>query len=232
MNLKNEIIEFIRKNRVSTTEVADALDKTGALEDVMPVTENQHKVGVIRCIFASFGSNYHVHDQVKALAPGEIALVITHECDKKAVLGELVSKYCLLYKSAAAIVIDGLVRDIAAIKRQSMNVWCKGTTPIGCVNQDTGNFPEALKAEYLSKFEGAVAVCDDGGVVIIDNDHITENTLTRLQHIEIQEDIWFFCLDTLKWDTKKIVCDKAYLTEKSLLSEVHIQQLNELNPKK
>lgn len=46
---------------------------------------------------------------------------------------------------------------------------------------------------------------------------------------EMQEDIWFYCLDTLKWDTKKIVCDKAYLTEQDLLSSVHINQLQELN---
>jgi hypothetical protein len=45
----------------------------------------------------------------------------------------------------------------------------------------------------------------------------------------MQEDIWFFCLDTLKWDTKKIVCEKAYLKETDLLSSVHVQQLKELN---
>lgn len=44
----------------------------------------------------------------------------------------------------------------------------------------------------------------------------------------MQEDIWLFCLDTLKWDTKKIVCDRAYLTEQGLLSSVHVEQLKEL----
>jgi 4-hydroxy-4-methyl-2-oxoglutarate aldolase len=53
--------------------------------------------------------------------------------------------------------------------------------------------------------------------------------LTRLRQIEMQEDIWFFCLDTLKWDTKKIVCDRAYLTEQELLSSMHITQLQELS---
>ena len=51
----------------------------------------------------------------------------------------------------------------------------------------------------------------------------------RLHRIEMQEDIWFFCLDSLKWDTKKIVCDKAYLQETDLLSSIHIEKLNELN---
>ena len=55
------------------------------------------------------------------------------------------------------------------------------------------------------------------------------NMLTRLHRLEMQEDIWFFCLDTLKWDTKKIVCEKAYLQETGLLSSVHVEQLKELN---
>jgi 4-hydroxy-4-methyl-2-oxoglutarate aldolase len=42
----------------------------------------------------------------------------------------------------------------------------------------------------------------------------------------MQEDIWFFCLDTLKWDTKKIVCDKDYLKESDLFSKVHLERLN------
>ncbi|PAY01278.1 demethylmenaquinone methyltransferase [Pseudoalteromonas sp. HM-SA03] len=228
MSIKAKIVDYIKSNRVSTTEVADALGKTGALEQVLPVTPEQHKVGIVRCIFASHGSNYHVHDQVRAIEKDEIALVLTHECDNKAVLGELVSKYCLLYKEAQALVVDGFLRDIAAVKRQRMSIWCTGTTPIGCVNQDKGSFPEAKQQAYLNKYEGAIAVCDDGGVVIIEQDRINEETLESLHTIEIQEDIWFFCLDTLKWDTKKIVCEKAYLEEKSLLSEVHIQQLKSL----
>ena len=34
MKLKENIINYIRKNRVSTTEVADALEKSGAIEDL------------------------------------------------------------------------------------------------------------------------------------------------------------------------------------------------------
>jgi hypothetical protein len=86
-----------------------------------------------------------------------------------------------------------------------------------------------IKQELLKKYEGGIAVCDDGGVTVIPQDLLTENMLNRLHRIEMQEDIWFFCLDTLKWDTKKIVCDKAYLTEQGLLSSVHVEKLKELN---
>ena len=37
---------------------------------------------------------------------------------------------------------------------------------------------------------------------------INQNTLDRLHFIELQEDIWFYCLDTLKWSTYKTICKK------------------------
>ena len=53
--------------------------------------------------------------------------------------------------------------------------------------------------------------------------------LKKLEKIELQEDIWFFCLDTLKWDTKKIVCDKDYLKETKMIPEKYQEFLEELS---
>ena len=82
--------------------------------------------------------------------------------------------------------------------------------------------------ELRNLYEGGVAVCDDGGVTVIAKNLLNEDILKRLHKIETQEDLWFYCLDTLKWDTKKIVCDKAYLNEQELFSSVHIDKINEL----
>ena len=37
MDITNEIIQYIQKNRVSTTEVADCLGKTGVLKDIFQI---------------------------------------------------------------------------------------------------------------------------------------------------------------------------------------------------
>jgi hypothetical protein len=86
-------------------------------------------------------------------------------------------------------------------------------------------FPEALEREMRSRFEGGIAICDDGGVTVIERNLVNEETLTALHKIEIQEDIWAFCLNTLKWDTKKIVCDRAYLNEPQLFSSAQVEAL-------
>lgn len=229
MDISNAIIDFIQDNRVSTTELADALGKRGVIPNVFPVNDGTHVVGKIRCVFAANSSNYSVHEQVRDVEKGDIVVVFTHNCEGRAILGDLIAKYVLLYRGASALVVDGMVRDVAALKREKFRVWSNGSTPIGCFNTPADSFPPGLEAEIRSKFDGAIAVCDDGGVVVIEKNVIGDEILERLHRIEMQEDIWFFCLDTLKWDTKKIVCDKAYLAETELLSSVHLKKLGELN---
>jgi hypothetical protein len=100
---------------------------------------------------------------------------------------------------------------------------------LGCFNVPSEPYPKDLEEQVRAAYEKGIAICDDGGVAVVPHDRINEEILARLRRIEMQEDIWYFCLDTLKWDTKKIVCDKAYLTELDLLSSVHIEQLKELS---
>lgn len=226
MNYVEEIIRFCRKNRVSTTEVADAMGKTGVFPKVLPISLNQYRVGFVRCIFTANNSNYAVHEQVRDVKEGEVVIVFAHQCDERAIIGDLITKYVLLYRGAEAIVVQGMVRDAAHLRREGFAIWSDGVSPLGCHNQLTEAYPKDLELEMREKFEGGIAVCDDGGVTVIPAARINAETLERLQQIEIQEDIWFFCLDTLKWDTKKIVCDKDYLKETDLFSKTHLEQLN------
>lgn len=227
MTEKEQILDYCAANRVSSTEVADALGKSGVLPRVQPLTLGQYRVGVVRTIFTANASNYAVHEQIRDVQKGEVVLIFAHACEDHALIGDLVSKYLLLYRGAAAVVVAGLVRDAARLRREGYAVWAEGVTPLGCHNEPAPPFPEALERQLREQYEGGVAVCDDGGVAVMPAAALTEDMMTRLRQIEMQEDIWFFCLDTLKWDTKKIVCDRAYLTEQDLLSSTHIAQLQE-----
>lgn len=228
MKIKDKIIDYCIKNRISTTEVADALGKKGVYDNIKPMIEGKYFVGEIQTVFTGFNSNYQIHDQIKNTKEGSIVMIFTHECDNRAVIGDLISKFLLLYKGAKAIIVDGLVRDIASIKRESFPVWSKGYTPLGCHNKKVDLFPIDKQKELEAQFNKAIAVCDDGGVTIIKNELINDETYKNLIRIEMQEDIWFYCLDTLKWDTKQIVCEKKYLLDNELLPKTYIDNIEEL----
>ena len=231
MSKVDEIVSLIRTNRISTTEVADALGKQGVLPKIGPMSPDIHRVGPIRVLFAANGSNHLVHRGLPSLQPGEVGVVFTDGCEDHAIFGDLVSKYAILYCQAEAMVIDGLVRDAARIRRERYPVWSSGVTPLGCTNVFLGEFPEEKARRLTEQYSGGVAVCDDGGVVLVAAQNCTDELIERLHRIELQEDCWYFCLDTLKWSTYDIVCERKYLGSPDILPPVYRSAMKSLSRK-
>lgn len=212
--IKERIIDYIRRNRVSTTEVADCLGKTGALENVMPINRGHFKVGNVKWVVANNESNWNVHKMIIDTQEGDVVFIDAYECKHRAIVGELVSKYILLYKQASAIVCTAKLRDAGALMRENYPIWCMGVTPVGCFNFQPKLCVEETDwyNEHRVLYDQAIAVCDDCGVVIIPKEFHTEEFMAKLAQIEEQEDIWFDRLDHYKENTFEIVCLKKYLS--------------------
>jgi len=211
---KERIIKYIMKNRVSSTEVADCLDKSGAVPRVRSICPGHFKVGNVFWAYAYGQSNWDVHEQVQHVQEGDVVFVEVFDCEDRAIFGDLVSKYLILYCQASAIVVTGNLRDAHRLVKENWPIWCTGFNPEGCFNVKVDRpFDPALLKERLARYHGAIAVCDDTGVVIIPKEHHTEEFHGKLEFIEQQEDIWYECIDRKKWSTFDTVCLKKYLTE-------------------
>lgn len=232
MGIVQEAINLIEANKISTTEVADVLGKTGQIPGVRALNKGKFCAGEVVCLYAINNSNYELHRQLSdADLNGKILFVYNVNCDR-AVFGDLVSKYILLYKRAKAIVINGILRDAHTLIKEDYPIWCTDVSPIGCVNYQNGEDLTMEQIEELkAKYEGTIMICDDSGVVMIPKDKIDQKLLSKLEFIEFQEDIWFYCLDTLKMSTYDIVCLKKYQTDK-LIDERLLNKLIELQNKK
>lgn len=211
---KSRIMDYLKRNHVSTTEVTDCLGKTGNLENMNSIIQGNYKVGSVKWVYGYNESNWDVHEQVRDVNEGEIVFIETFNCGKRAIIGELVSKYILVYRQAAAIISNSPFRDANNLLKERYSIWCNGFTPVGCFNKENKEcLDENIIREHREKYDGAIAVCDDSGVVIIKKELFTEEFFNKLCNIEEQEDIWFDCLDRLKWNTFDIVCKKKYLTQ-------------------
>lgn len=228
MSIIEQALDLIEANKISTTEIADVLGKTGQIEGVRALNAGMFKAGEVKVIYAINNSNYEVHKQLAESddIKGKILFVYNVNCDR-AVFGDLVSKYIMLYKRAKAIVINGKLRDAHTLIKEKYPIWLQDVSPIGCVNRPNGpEIDPALLQEIKDKYDGSIMVCDDSGVVMIPKDKINEKLLTKLEFIEFQEDIWFYCVDTLKMSTFDTVCLKKYL-EGDLIDEKLLDKLNE-----
>ena len=228
MDYLKQAIERIEANKISTTEVADVLGKTGQIDGVYALNQGMFKAGEVKFIYAINNSNYEVHKQLAESddVKDKILFVYNVNCDR-AVFGDLVTKYIMLYKRAKAIVINGKLRDAHTLIKEKYPIWLQGVSPIGCINSPNGpDLSEEEVKELKDRYNGAIMVCDDSGVVMIPKDKINEKLISKLQFIEYQEDIWYYCVDSLKMSTFDTVCLKKYL-ESDLLDRKKLDILCE-----
>jgi len=228
MSIINQALDLIEANKISATEISDVLGKTGQIDGVHALSPGMFKAGEVKVVYAINDSNYEVHKQLAECddIKDKILFVYNVNCNR-AVFGALVSKYIMLYKRAKAIVVNGKLRDAHTLIKEKYPIWLQDVTPIGCVNYPNGqDIDPDLLQEIKNEYEGSIMVCDDSGVVKIPKDLINEKLLTKLQFIEFQEDIWFYCIDTLKMSTYDTVCLKKYL-EGDMIDKRLLEKLNE-----
>lgn len=215
MDYMEQSLNLIEENKISSTEIGDVLGKTGQIEGVHALNRGIFKSGEVKVIYAINNSNYEVHKQLAETddIKGKILFIYNVNCDR-AIFGDLVTKYIMLYKGAKAIVVNGKLRDAHTLIKENYPIWLTDVSPIGCVNRVNGPEIEPdLLEEIKEKYDHSIMVCDDSGVVMIPKDKIDEKLIAKLNFIEFQEDIWFYCVDTLKMSTFETVCEKRYLKD-------------------
>jgi 4-hydroxy-4-methyl-2-oxoglutarate aldolase len=232
MSIVNRIIETIEKNRISSVEVSDALGKKGVLDGIRILNSGLFAAGRVKYIYGFNDSNWPIHEQIKDIEEDAIIFVDMIHCSgNMAAFGDIVTKYLVLYRRAKGIVVNGLLRDVHTLKKNNYPLWCTGVTPLGCDNKEVN--PSKEIKEYAQRrrdeIEGGVMVCDDSGCTLINKSLLTEDTLKRLEFVELQEDIWNYCINTLKWSTYDTICLKKYLTNKEELPKILYEKLSAMN---
>lgn len=215
MTITDIIIRKIRQNRISSTEIADCMNKTGNIDyGLYPLNPRHFRVGRIKWTYALNESNWEHHRQIADIAPGYVVITEPFNCGERAIFGDLVTKYLMLYRESEALVVLGKLRDVPHLIKENYPIWLKGVSPIGCFNvKNEQDLDESIVRQRREMYDDAIAVCDDSGVIVIPKEMHTEDFIKKLDWIEEQEDIWFDCIDRRKWSTYETVCLKKYLDE-------------------
>ena len=217
--MKNKILNPIRKNRISSVELADALGKKGVIDGLMPLNQGNYIAGEVWYCATWRNSNWPLHQQLHNMPTDVIVFIEGIDCDDRALFGDLVAKSVCLYGGAHGILVDGLVRDVHRLRKENYPIWCKGRSPLGCFNNDVPPTADIEKQVNMRRatLNGAIVVADDSGYTIVENSRQTQELFDKLEFIELQEDIWYFCIDTLKLSTYETICKKVYLEQPEIL---------------
>jgi RraA family protein len=155
-----------------TPDISDLLNRLYTMSSAITnVTDHSLRILGPACTVKVFpGDNLMVHKSLDIARPGDVIVVDAAGAMTTAVLGDLVSTKAR-HRGIAGFVVDGLVRDIPAIRRLGdFPVFAKGVTPIGPLHRGPGeiNYPVSVGGVVVNP--GDLVVGDLNGVVVVPRD--------------------------------------------------------------
>lgn len=152
----------------TTPEVSDLLNRLYALDsEILCMSGGEKPLCGLACTVRAFpGDNLMVHKSLDVAQPGDIVVVAAGGGRTNALIGDIVSAKAQ-HRGIAGFIVDGLMRDLPAVRELGFPVWARGTTPIGPLHRGPGeiNFPVACGGVVVNP--GDVIVADMAGVVVI-----------------------------------------------------------------
>lgn len=158
--------------KVSTSNISDAMHKKGAMKHIKPITFGYHMVGQALTIQTINGDWAKPVEAIDKAEKGFV-LVIDAQSGTTAVWGELATWSAKL-KGIAGIVIDGSVRDIDDIRTMDFPIFSRYTSPNAGDPKGLGEIGAEIICGEQTVQSGDWIVGDDSGVVVIPREQARE----------------------------------------------------------
>jgi regulator of RNase E activity RraA len=130
-------------------------------------------LGPALTVKARVGDNMMFHHALDLAQPGDIIVVDGQGDLVNALAGENMMNWCLR-RRIGGVVVDGAMRDIDAISRMPIPVFCSGVQPNGPYKNGPGEVNVPIVCGGVSISPGDVMVGDSDGVIAIASQDASE----------------------------------------------------------
>jgi len=152
-------------SKVSTPNISDAMHRKGAMKQILPLQPGYHMVGKALTVETIDGDWAKPVEAIDKASEGSV-LVINAHAGQTAIWGELATRSAK-QKGIAGIVVDGTVRDIDAICKLDLPVFCRYTAPNAGDPKGFGEIGAEIICGEQHVQTGDWIIGDDSGVVVV-----------------------------------------------------------------
>lgn len=146
--------------------LADSQTLGGVIDcGIRPVAPGMTLLGRALTCECAPGDNLTLHKVITMAGPGDVIVVSGSGMDCS-VLGEMMAVCCQV-KGVAGAVIDGCVRDSAALAEMAFPVFARGRHPKGPSRSTMGTIGQAVECGGVVVETGDIIAADADGVVVI-----------------------------------------------------------------
>ncbi len=160
-----ELVEAFRG--IPVANIDDNMGRIAAVDaSIFPLNPNAKILGTAFTVNAPAGDNLLFHKALDMAQPGDVIVLANKGSLSRSLCGEIMSNYAKS-RGLAGIIIDGCVRDSAALRELDFPVYAKGITPNGPYKNGPGemNFPVSFAGIIINP--GDIIVGDADGLLVI-----------------------------------------------------------------
>lgn len=175
---------------IPTTCISDAMQGLNSLDPaIKPLKENYRFSGKALTVKTAVGDNLAVLKAIRDSKPGDVLVVDAKGDQYRAIAGDFVAGMAQTMR-ISALVVDGVIRDIVAIKELNFPVFSKGTTVASSGKAGNGEINVPISCGGAAVQPGDIIVGDADGVVVIPQviaQEVLDKALEKLSKDEKRE---------------------------------------------
>lgn len=174
--------------RLGTATVYEACGRDGLIDlPLHSVVPGAAVAGPARTVSCGQGDNLMVHAAIPHLGVGEVLVVAMPEPEPVALAGDLLITQMIAH-GAAGLVLNGAVRDSAALRRLGLPTWAPFVRVRGSQRRAAGTIGDPVEIGGTTVRNGDVIVADADGAVAVPADRVAEVLGTARERARDEQD--------------------------------------------
>ncbi len=156
-----------RLRAAPTGWIVDANGRRGALDHrIRPITRAVRFCGVALTVESRARDNLAPYAAIGFARPGDVLVIATGAYEEASVVGDILAGMAK-NRGVAALVTDGMVRDVAGLDAVGIPVFARGLSPNSPYKDGPGTIGLPLALGGIAVSAGDVVIGDQDGVVVV-----------------------------------------------------------------
>ena len=173
---------------LGVSTVYEAAGQKGLLDNgLQRIIAGSRAAGSARTVVCGQADNEGIHHAIDLLEVGEVLVATTPRPEPVALFGEVLGTFAKA-RGAAAVLIDGGVRDVDELVALGLPVWARWVTSAGPGKGNRGIHGEPVSILGQRIAQGDLLVLDGDGVIVVQPEHESATLEGSLQRAAKETD--------------------------------------------
>jgi 4-hydroxy-4-methyl-2-oxoglutarate aldolase len=167
--------------RLGSATVYEAGGRGGFVDfPLTQVVPGSRAAGPARIAMCGQSDNLMVHAAMSRLQPGEVLVLTMPDPEPVALVGDLLATQAKA-RGAAAVLVDGAVRDVEELAELGLPIWARWVRVHGADKNVVGSLDEPVSVGGAKIRPGDVVVLDADGAAVVEAERVEEVLAASLE---------------------------------------------------